>query len=53
MVLVRVRVGEYESTKEKYKVLGTRVKPAFVLLSPPKLFKTFGMFLEDSGRKAW
>ena len=42
-------VRKIDSTKRKYKLHGTLVKPAFELRSLPKLFETFGMFCEDSG----
>ena len=42
---VRICVSEIDSKKWKCKLLGTHVKPAFQLRSPPKLFEIFGMFL--------
>ena len=49
MILGRGCVGEIHSTKYEYTWLGTHVTPTFQLPSTPKLFKTFGMCLEDSG----
>ena len=49
MTLIRVCVGEIDSTKLKYKRLRTHVRHTFQTPSPPKRFRTFGMFWEDSG----
>ena len=45
----RICVREIDSTKRRYKLFGSQVKPAFQLRSLSKLLETFGMFWEDYG----
>ena len=53
VILVRVCVWEINSTKWKYKQLGTHNEPTFLVRLPLKLFETLEMFREDSVSKAY